>query len=151
MQGKGLTPPHLGQVVDLIHGGIQRLGQLLARGFAAHRLRELEPGPVELAQPVVDVHGKADRTRTIGDRPRDALTDPPGRVRRELEATPPVEQLDRAHQPDVAFLDEIQQGQALALVLPGHGHHQPQVGHDEPLACRLRLADVGTGLRDALL
>src|SRR5206468_6067387 len=56
-----------------------------------------------------------------------------------------------AHQPDVAFLDEIQQGQALALVLPGHGHHQSQVGHDEPLACRLRLSDVGTGLRDALL
>ena len=42
-------------------------------------------------------------------------------------------------------------GQALALVLAGHGHHQPQVGHDEPLAGGLGLADLAARLGDALL
>ena len=151
LQGQRLTAAHLGQVVDLLHRGVERLRQLLAARLATHRLRELEPRAVQLAQPVVDVHRKADRTRAIGDRTRDALADPPRGVRGELEAAAPVEQLDRAHQADVAFLDQVEQRKSLALVLAGHGHHQPEVGHDESLARRLGVSDVAAGLRDALL
>ena len=39
--------------------------------------------------------------------------------------------LHRVHQPEVALLDQIQQGQAGCLVLLGDGHHQPEVGLDE--------------------
>ena len=95
--------------------------------------------------------GQTDRPRTIGDRARDPLTDPPRGVRRELEPTAPVEQLDRAHQADVAFLDQVEEGKSLALVLAGHGHHQSEVRHDESLTRRLGVSDVSTGLRDALL
>src|SRR6266542_10058 len=138
----------LGEVADLVDRGVEGLGQLLAARFPTHLLRELEPRAVQLAQAVVDVHRQADRARTIGDRARDPLTDPPRRVGGELEAAPPVEQLDRAHQPDVPLLDEVEQREPLALVLPGHGDHQTQVGHDEPLAGGLGLADVGPGPHD---
>ena len=69
LQRQRLAATHLGQVVDLLHRGVQRLGQLLAGGLATHRLGELEPRAVQLAQPVVDVDGQADRPRTIGDGP----------------------------------------------------------------------------------
>ena len=98
----------------------------------------------------MDVHRQADRARTIRDRTRDALADPPRCVRGELEAAAPVEELDGTHQADVALLDQVQQGQTLTLVLAGHRHDQPEVGHDEPLAGGLGLAHLGTGLRDGL-
>jgi hypothetical protein len=55
LQGQRLTAAHLRQVVDLGHGGVERLGELLARGLPTHRLRELEPRSVQLAQAIVDV------------------------------------------------------------------------------------------------
>ena len=42
--------------------------------------------------------GHADRARLVGERARDRLADPPGRVGRELVAAAPVELLDRADQ-----------------------------------------------------
>ena len=151
LQGQRLTAAHLRQVVDLLDRGVEGLGQLLAAGLAAHALRELEPRAVQLAQSVVDVDGKTDRAGTVRDRARDALADPPGRVRRELEPAAPVEELDGTHQADVAFLDQVEQRQALALVLAGHGHHEAKVGHDEPLPRGLGLLHILTGLGDALL
>jgi len=130
-----------------IGDAVDRVADLLA----AHGLGELEPRAVELAQPVVDVDRQADRPRTVRDRPGDALADPPRGVRGELEPTTPVEELDGAHQPDVAFLDQIEQRQTLALVLTGHGHHQSKVGHDEPLAGSFSLPHLAARLGDALL
>ena len=49
------------------------------------------------------------------------------------------------------FLDQVEQRQALALVLAGHGHHQSKVGHDEPLAGSFSLPHLAARLGDALL
>src|SRR6266571_5107202 len=54
--------------------------------------------PVHLLHPLDDVDGHADRPRLVGERARDRLPDPPGRVGRELEAAAPVELLDGADQ-----------------------------------------------------
>ncbi len=48
-----------------------------------------------------------------------------------LNPLPIVEPLDRPHQPEVAFLDQIEQGHAAADVAPGDRHHQPQVRFDQ--------------------
>src|SRR5918994_1713294 len=45
----------------------------------------------------------------VGDRAGDRLTNPPGRVGRELVAAAIFELIDRLHQADVAFLDEVQE------------------------------------------
>ena len=88
--------------------------------------------------------GNADRARLIGDRARDRLPDPPRRVGRELVAAAVFELVDRLHQADVAFLDQVQELQAAVGVFLGDGNDEAQVGLDHFL---LRL----TGLALALL
>jgi hypothetical protein len=42
-----------------------------------------------------------------------------------------VELLDRAHQPQVALLDQVQQRHSRRRVGPGHADHEPQVALDQ--------------------
>jgi hypothetical protein len=45
-----------------------------------------------------------------------------------------VELLDRLHQPEIAFLDQIQKRHAPPHVLLGDADHQPRIGFDQVLA-----------------
>src|SRR5205823_7156850 len=58
------------------------------------------------------------------------LANPPGRVSRELEASPPVELLDRADQPERPLLDQVEEGKALVAVPLGDRDDQAQVRLD---------------------
>ncbi len=102
-------------------------GDLLDRGVAVAVRLELALGAVELLEDVVDVDRDPDRARLVGDRPRDGLADPPGRVGRELEALAVVELLDGADQADRALLDEIEERQPLVAVALRDRDHEPQV------------------------
>src|SRR4029078_13538352 len=68
-------------------------------------------------------------------RPADRLANPERRVGRKAEAAPMVELLHRAHQPDRALLDQIQQRHAgvLALEALGQVDDEPQIGFDHPI------------------
>src|SRR5206468_792460 len=68
-----------------------------------------------------------DRPRVVGDRAGDGLADPPRRVRRELEAAAVLEPVDGLHEPDVAFLDEVEQRQVAAQVALGHRDDQSKI------------------------
>ncbi len=83
------------------------------------------------------------RARLIGDRARDRLADPPGRVRRELVAAAVFELVDRLHEADVAFLDQIEELQAAVRVLLRDRDHETQVRLDHLLlrAARFRFTD----------
>ena len=63
----------------------------------------------------------------VGDRPGDRLADPPGRVGRELEPAPILKPIDRLHEADVAFLDEVEQRQVAPEVPLRDRHDQTQV------------------------
>ena len=90
---------------------------------------------------VAGVHGQPDHARRVGDAALDRLADPPGRVRRELEALAPVELVDRVDEAEVALLHDVEQGQPGRLVLLGDRDDEPQVRVHE-LAVRLfALAD----------
>ena len=58
------------------------------------------------------------------------LTDPPRRIRRELEATPPVELLDRAVQPERSLLNQIEERDAESAVPLRDRDDQSQVRLD---------------------
>src|SRR5207248_1593979 len=71
--------------------------------------------------------GEADCAPRVGDATRDGLPDPPRGVGRELEPLAPVELLDRVHEAEVAFLDQVEQRKTRGLVLLGDRHDEPEV------------------------
>jgi hypothetical protein len=87
-----------------------------------------------VADRLAHVDGQADGAALVGDGAGDRLADPPGGVGREFVALGVVEFLDRAHQADIALLDQIHHGQAVGGVFFGDRDHQAQVGLDQVLA-----------------
>ena len=104
-----------------------------ARRLAAELGHELALGAADLVELLDDVHRDADRARLVGERARDRLADPPGRIGRELEALAVVELLGRADQAERALLDQVEERQALVAVVLGDRDDQPQVGLDHLL------------------
>ncbi len=74
------------------------------------------------------MHWNTNGARLVGDRARDRLTDPPGRIGRKLVAAAVFELVHRLHQADVAFLDQVEELQSAVGVLLGDRNHQAQVG-----------------------
>ena len=74
------------------------------------------------------MHRDTDGARLVGDRAGDRLPDPPGGVGRELVAAAVFELVDRLHQADVAFLDQVEELQAAVGVFLGDGNDEAQVG-----------------------
>jgi len=88
------------------------------------------------------VHRNADGACLVGDRARDRLPDPPRRVGREFVAAAVFELVDRLHEADVAFLDEVEELQTAIGVFFRDRDHQAQVrlGHLALGLARLGLA-----------
>ena len=76
--------------------------------------------------------------------------DPVHRVAHQTHALIGVKALDRLHEADVAFLDQVAVGQAVTQVLAGDGHHQAQVGHHQ-LTGSLDVVVIAQAARGALL
>jgi uncharacterized protein YPO0396 len=87
----------------------------------------------------------------VDQRAADALLDPPRRVRREAAAGLRVELLDRAHQADVALLDQVHELQPAVHVVLRDRHDEPEVGADHVLARREVAALHALGELDLLL
>src|SRR2546427_4452821 len=88
------------------------------------------------------MHRYADRPCMVRDRTLHRLADPPGGVRRELVAAPPVELLDRAVQAERALLDQVEERHAESAVALGDRHDEPQVRLDHaPLRDRVAALD----------
>ena len=66
----------------------------------------------------------------VGERARHRLPDPPGRVGRELKALAIVELLDRADQPERAFLDQVEEREAAAEVPLRDRDDEPEISLD---------------------
>ena len=75
--------------------------------------------------------GQSDRAALVGERTRDRLPDPPGRVGRKLVAHRPVELLDGSDQAEIALLDQVEARHASLGVAPSDRHHQPEVVLDQ--------------------
>ena len=120
------------RLVDMLDRKSGRLRELLLRRLAAELDLEPASGPAELLLPLDDVDGDANRARVVCDRALHRLTDPPGRVGRELVAAPPVELLDCAVEPERALLDQVEEGDAEAAVALGDRDHEAEVRLDHP-------------------
>src|SRR5690606_29762564 len=108
------------------------------RNFLDARIAaELLLEPLPLAEDACEIaraiQRHAHRAALIGERGENRLADPPHRVRDELHALVDVELPRGSDQTDVAFLDQIDQGDAAVLILFRNTDHETQVGTDEPL------------------
>src|SRR5207237_155957 len=72
--------------------------------------------------------------RLVHDRALDVLADPPRRIGREAKAALGLELLDRVHETEVAFLDQVAHRQAAAEVVLRDADDQPQVVLDHAVA-----------------
>src|SRR5205085_10950040 len=86
------------------------------------------------------VHGDADGSSLVRDRPCYRLADPPRRVRRELVALRIVELLHRADQTEVALLDQVQEQHPATHVTLGYRDDQAQVRLDQLALGELTIA-----------
>ena len=86
-----------------------------------------------LRQEQLDVDRQPDRARLVGEGAHHRLADPPGGVGREARAAVGLELARGVQQPDVAFLDQVEQGEPAVEIAAGDPDDEPQVGLDEPL------------------
>src|SRR5207249_1772188 len=100
------------RLLDMLDRQARRLGELLARGFAAQLDLEPPSRPRQLLLALDDVHRHTDRARVVRDGALHRLADPPGGVGRELEPAAPVELLDGAVEAERALLDEVEERHA---------------------------------------
>ena len=121
----------LHHLADLRHGNVHPLRDFFRGGLAAQFLHERARRPDQLVDRLDHVHRDPDGARLVGNRAGDGLADPPRRVGRELVAAPVLELVDRLHQADVAFLDQVEELQAAVRVLLRDGHDQAEVGLDQ--------------------
>ena len=114
-------------------GNTGSLGELLPRRLPSQLGLEAPGGELDPPSPLERVHGNADRAGVVGDRALDRLADPPGSIRREFVASSPVELLDRSVEPDRAFLDQIEEGQAETAVALGDRDDEAEIALDHPM------------------
>ena len=113
------------------------------RRLAAQLRLQLGRGAVQLDPALLDVHRDADRLRLVRDRALAGLTDPPGRVGRELVALAPVELLRCAVEADDALLDQVEERHVVALVALRDRDDQAQVRVDHLLLrCEVAALDA---------
>src|SRR5579859_2437419 len=98
-------------------GNAPGAGDLLRGGSEAVLLDESLGDPTEANPPVVDVDGHADQAGLVRQRPLHGLPDPPGGVGGKLETQVRVIPLRRPHESEIAFLDQVEQGQPQTAVL----------------------------------
>ena len=96
----------------------------------AQTSRELALDAADLAGTLRHVNRKADRPAGVLEATLYGLTDPKGRVRREPEPLAPVELLDGADEAQHPLLDQVTEGEALALIAARVSDHQAEVGID---------------------
>src|SRR5438445_633743 len=117
----------LEHLAHLLERHAELLGKLLGRGLAADLVEHPARLTHDLADAVHHVDGDADRARLVGDRACDRLADPPGGIGRELVPAAVLELIDRLHQTDIAFLDQVEELQAAVGVWLGDRDDEAQV------------------------
>src|SRR5918993_897401 len=121
----------LEDLADLRDRDVHAPRDLFRGRLAAQLLHQRARGADQLVDRLDHVDRDADGARLVRDRARDGLADPPRRVGRELVAAAVLELVDRLHQADVAFLDQVQELQPAVGVLLGDRYDEAEVGLDQ--------------------
>ena len=127
-----------GHAVDIHFADLEFLGNMLA-------VFRVDRGPVDIPD-LGPQAAQIEEKRLLGggcpgphDRPvaqdivLDGGADPPAGIGRKADIAARFEPVGRLHQPDIAFLDQVGEGQAVALVAGGQGNHETDMGFGQPV------------------
>src|SRR5208282_3927947 len=132
-------PHDLERLLYVVERHLHLLGDILRPRLAAEPLDEEPRHAQELIDHLDHVDRNSDRAPLFRDRSRHRLPDPPDRVSRELVAALILELFHRAHQADVAFLDQVGEAEPTVGIALGQAHDQAQVGFGKFLLGALAL------------
>src|SRR5687768_14396487 len=135
----------LEDLADLRDRNVHAPRDLFRGRLAPQLLHQRARGANQLVDGLDHVDRDADGARLVRNRAGDRLADPPRGVGRELVAAAVLELVDRLHQADVAFLDQVEELQAAVGVLLGDRDDEAEVGFDQLL---LRLLGLGLAAHD---
>ena len=126
------------QLLDFVRRSIQPLADLLVGWSAVQLFFQLAQRPHELVQALIHMNRNPDGAALVRDGARHRLPDPPRCVCRKFIPKPVVELLRRPHEPDIAFLNQVQQVQPAVHVFLGDRDNQAQVCLHQRLPGRMR-------------
>src|SRR2546426_2117159 len=121
----------LQDLADFRYRDVHALGDLFRRWLASQFLHQLPRGADQLVDRFDHVDRDTNRTRLISNCTSNRLPNPPRGISRKLISAAVFEFVDRLHQADVAFLNQVEELQASVGVLFGDRDYQAQVGFDE--------------------
>ena len=99
------------------------------KGARIQRLHQLTVAAGRLVDDLNHMHRYADRPRLIGNRARNRLPNPLGRICREFVSLCIIELIHRADQAGIALLDQVENVQpAAGILLCDRHHHQTGIG-----------------------
>ncbi|MNE14712.1 hypothetical protein D3C80_1076000 [compost metagenome] len=111
-------------LTNLIFWHQHAFSQLFWRRLATHLLQHLAGDTVEFVDGLNHMHRNTDSARLIRDRAGDRLTNPPGSIGGEFVTTAIFKLINRFHQTDVTFLNQIQELQTTVGVFLGDRNNQ---------------------------
>src|SRR5439155_13673572 len=109
-------------------------------GLASQLRLEAALGGHETPHHLKHVDRNPDRPRLVRDPAREGLPDPPPGVGAEVNAALDVESIDRGDQPEVSFLDEIEELDAAIPIAARERDDEAEVGVDDRAPGSLRAA-----------
>ena len=119
------------QLAELFGGQVHLEGEFLSGGLALKLSEQVNPHVSEPVHDLVRVNRNPYRARLIAERAFDRLPNPPRGLRGEFVAEPVVELVDGSHEPDVPFLNQVEEVEPTARVSIRYGHDQAEIGlHD---------------------
>src|SRR6202790_3280655 len=122
---------NLQHLPDLRHRNVHPFRDFLRRRLASQFLHQLPRRADQLVDGFDHVYRDTNRTRLIGDGAGNRLPNPPRGISGELIPAAVFELVDRLHQADVAFLNQVEELQAAIRVLLRNRDHQTQVRFDQ--------------------
>lgn len=134
---------------DLGDGEAGLFGEFFEGGFDAGALGDVFLDIAQAGHGFDHVDGDADGSGVVGDGAGDGLSDPPCGIGAELVAAFVFVFIDRAHEAGVAFLDDIEEGQAAVAVFLGDGDDEAEVAAGEVAFGLLVFPEDGADVLDA--
>src|SRR5215471_10162901 len=120
----------LQRFADLPRRHVDAAGEFFVGRLAAEFLYHQALSPQYLVYDLDHMDRDPDGTPLVCNGASYGLTDPPGRISRELVAPAPVELFDSPHQPDIPFLYQVEEVQTAINVILGDRDHESEVGLD---------------------